>query len=446
MEFWSENHYIMFASSEYLLGQLWQDETFQPCRLFVDAGDTTGARTGAQRRDRGRARVLKWLNNRLMFGWMEFNSSGYYREHLWALLNLVDFALDEEVRTKATMAVDLMLFDVTRYLHRGAMGAAGGRSQFKSKSHGYDNGLTDVVEIMLGVKGVFSEGDAQIAASFASSTYEVPQVLLEIGAAPPTYPFTDRSRVSITFDESAKYGITWSQDSVTKDSLMRGYAGKRARYSPFLAEVNKEIARTHDDYGQVEDDTVFFWGMSAFFNKQVVRNSYRVVKRFGLKKADAFKTHRLLLGSRVVLQGTGELAARLQHRGPAGPRLGALSGEGSDEIDEQTADDLSLVLEGSTPHAGQHRHLSLARGDAVEHPELPLRPAQLPEQHPAGDPQRCGQRLRHGRLRGHRHLRPRDVRGRAPWWVASSAGRWARSPAGSERSSPTTRPCRTPTR
>ena len=76
MEFWSENHYIMFASSEYLLGQLWQDDTFQPCRLFVDAGDTTGAKTGAQRRDRGRARVLKWLNNRLMFGWMEFNSSG----------------------------------------------------------------------------------------------------------------------------------------------------------------------------------------------------------------------------------------------------------------------------------------------------------------------------------------------------------------------------------
>ena len=134
MEFWSENHYIMFASSEYLLGQLWQDET-SSLRLFV-AGRHDRRGHGCERRDRGRARVLKWLNNRLMFGWMEFNSSGYYREHLWALLNLVDFALDEEVRTKATMAVDLMLFDVTRYLHRGAMGAAGGRSQFKSKSHG----------------------------------------------------------------------------------------------------------------------------------------------------------------------------------------------------------------------------------------------------------------------------------------------------------------------
>ena len=38
MEFWSENHYIMFASSEYLLGQLWAAETFQPCELIADAG------------------------------------------------------------------------------------------------------------------------------------------------------------------------------------------------------------------------------------------------------------------------------------------------------------------------------------------------------------------------------------------------------------------------
>lgn len=349
MEFWSENHYIMFASSEYLLGQLWEDETFQPCRLFADPGDRTGARTGAQRRDRGRARVLKWLNNRLMFGWMEFNSSGYYREHLWALLNLVDFALDEEVRTKATMAVDLMLFDVARFLHRGAMGAAGGRSQFKSKSHGFDNGLTDVVEIVFGAKGVFNEGNAQIGASFASSTYVVPDVLLEIGGHPPAYSFTDRSRVSVTFEEAAKYGITWSQKSVVKDSLLRGYAAKRARHFPHLAEINREIARTHEGYGAVEDDTVFFWGMSAFFNKQVVRNSLRVIHRFGLEKAEAFGPIRILVETVLPLVrapeggllgfSVADLPGRL---------LGAVTGGGPDELDEKSADDLSLVLEGST--------------------------------------------------------------------------------------------------
>jgi hypothetical protein len=336
MEFWSENHYIMFGSSEYLLGQLWQQDKFQPCRLFADPGDRRGERTGAQRRDRGRARVLKWLNNRLMFGWMEFNSSGYYREHLWALLNLVDFALDEEVRTKAAMAVDLMLFDATRFQHRGAMGAAGGRSQFKSKASGFDNGLGDVLEIMLGIKGLFVDGDSQIGASFASSTYRAPQVLLEIGAHPPATPFTDRSRVSITFDESARYGITWSQDSVVKNSQLIGYGAKRARYSAFLAEVNRDIARTHDDYGAVEDDTVFFWGMSAFVNKQVVRNSFKLMHRFGLNKADAFKQPRLVMGLVSLVKD------------PASQVFYAITDEALGDIDERTADELSLVFEGST--------------------------------------------------------------------------------------------------
>ncbi|MBC2932947.1 hypothetical protein [Nocardioides sp. zg-1228] len=351
MEFWSENHYIMFASSEYLLGQLWLDDAFQPGRVIPGAPVAESVKSGEQRRRRGRARCLKWLNNRLMFGWMEFNSSGYYREHLWALLNLVDFAKDEEVRTKATMAVDLMLFDVLRFSHRGSMGAAGGRSQFKSKSHGFDNGLTDVTEMLLGVKGVFAEGSSEIGASFATSTYEVPQVLLEIGSHPPAYPFTDRARVSVTFDEAAKYGIAYSQKSVTKDSLLRGYAVKRALHQPHLDEVNREIARTHEDYGRMEDDTVFFWGMSAFFNKQVVRNTLRLVHQFGLEKAEAFGMVRTLI--EYVLRYTKATDFALPG-GPGdllGPVTDLVSGDGGDrvaEIDEDTADDLSVVLEGST--------------------------------------------------------------------------------------------------
>ena len=230
---------------------------------------------------------------------------------------------------------------------------------------------------MLGVKGVFIEGDAQIAASFASSTYEVPQVLLEIGAAPPTYPFTDRSRVSITFDESAKYGITWSQDSVIKDSLMSGYAGKRARYSPFLAEVNNEIARTHDDYGAVEDDTVFFWGMSAFVNKQVVRNSFKLMHRFGLNKADAFKQPRLVMGLVSLFKD------------PASQLFYAVTGEPLGRHRRAHCGRPVAGVRRFDPHARQHRHLSLAGGNAVEHPELPLRAAQFPEQRAAGHAQRC---------------------------------------------------------
>jgi hypothetical protein len=191
MEYWSENHYIMFASSEFLAGQLWESDEFQPCKEFLKADDKSGVLTGKDRKERGKARVLKWLNNRLMFGWMEFNSSGYYREHLWALLNLADFSLDREVREKATLAIDLMLFDVSRFLHKGTMGAAGGRSQFKSKSSGWDNALCDVVEMLWSPRGIFSDGDGQIGSSLASSTYKAPEVLLEIGSRPPETAFSD---------------------------------------------------------------------------------------------------------------------------------------------------------------------------------------------------------------------------------------------------------------
>ncbi len=289
MEFWSENHYIMFGSMEHLLGQLWQSESFQPGQLFSEAGDTKGRLTGAQRSERGRARVLKWLNNRLQFGWTEFNSHGYYAEHLWSILNLVDFALDEQVKVKATMAVDLLMFDMLRFAHKGSNGAPGGRSQFKFKSSGWDNALGDVVEIITGDRGVFNDGNSEIGVAFTTSTYRLPDALLEIATSPPREGFVDRSRVSITFDEAPKYGITWSQKSDTKDSVFNGYAPKRAKYFPHLDEANREIERTHNGYGATDDDTVFFWTMSAFYNKQNVRNTFLTVAKFSLDESPIFK-------------------------------------------------------------------------------------------------------------------------------------------------------------
>jgi hypothetical protein len=363
MEYWSENHYIMFASSEFLAGQLWESDTFQPCEEFRGADDKTGILTGKQRKERGRARVLKWLNNKLLFGWMEFNSSGYYREHLWSLLNLADFSLDKEIRDKAALVIDLMLFDVARFLHKGTMGAAGGRSQFKSKSSGWDNALCDVVEILYGPRGVFSDADSQIGSALATSTYKVPEVLLEIGSNPPATPFTDRSRVSITFEEAPKYGISYSQDSDQKDSVMQGYAPKRAQHFPFLDQVNQAIAQAHSNYGSTEDDTVFWWGCSAFYTHQTVRGTFHAVKTFGLDSCPVFKGALPLL---IRLVAGYEKA---KHRAILGGIIGGLLGsvgigvvagvgeslvedffESDDTmhtLEESSADELSVLLEGS---------------------------------------------------------------------------------------------------
>ena len=367
MEYWSENHYIMFASSEFLAGQLWESDTFQPCKEFRSADDKTGILSGKERKERGKARVLKWLNNKLLFGWMEFNSSGYYREHLWSLLNLVDFSLDKEIRDKAALVIDLMLFDVVRFLHKGTMGAGGGRSQFKSKSSGWDNALCDVIEILFGLRGVFGDGDSQIGAALATSTYKPPEVLLEIGANPPETAFTDRSRVSITFEEAPKYGIGYSQESDQKDSVMQGYAPKRAQHFPFLDRVNQAIAKTHNNYGSTEDDTVFWWGTSAFYTHQTVRGTFNAVNTFGLNTSPVFSgalptiiklvagyekaKHRAILGGIIggvlggvgigVVAGVGEALAEDLFE------VAAKDDSLIRTLEEAATDDLSVLLEGS---------------------------------------------------------------------------------------------------
>lgn len=48
MEYWSENHYIMFASSEFLAGQFWETDQFQPGKEFLAADSKSGILTGKQ--------------------------------------------------------------------------------------------------------------------------------------------------------------------------------------------------------------------------------------------------------------------------------------------------------------------------------------------------------------------------------------------------------------
>src|SRR5262249_32746563 len=69
MTFWSENHQILFATAEYLAGQMWPDALFQPGRNYRSNPDTRaqGDIDGGERMRRSRPRILQWLSDRLRF-------------------------------------------------------------------------------------------------------------------------------------------------------------------------------------------------------------------------------------------------------------------------------------------------------------------------------------------------------------------------------------------
>ena len=116
MCFWSENHQILFAASEYLAGQTFPDETF-----------TNDGKSGKEHMATAAKRIEYWTDFRFNYGFTEWYSNVYYVEDLAPLSNLAEFAKDETIKLKAAMMLDIFWFDVATHSHKGAFVSTGGR-------------------------------------------------------------------------------------------------------------------------------------------------------------------------------------------------------------------------------------------------------------------------------------------------------------------------------
>ena len=116
MTFWSQNHQVLFASCEYLAGQL------SPEREFQHADGAGDKHDGAWHRDRAGKWLRRWLDRRMKLGFSEWNAPGYYNEDLRPL-NVADFCRDAEIASMARTVIDLMVFDLARFTCQGNFGA-----------------------------------------------------------------------------------------------------------------------------------------------------------------------------------------------------------------------------------------------------------------------------------------------------------------------------------
>ena len=101
MCYWSENHQILYAASEYLAGNLFPNKVF-----------TNDGQTGLIHKQRASKRIYDWLEMRWKFGFSEFYSNVYYNEDIAGLINLIDFSDDSVMVNKCKMIMDLLLYDV----------------------------------------------------------------------------------------------------------------------------------------------------------------------------------------------------------------------------------------------------------------------------------------------------------------------------------------------
>jgi hypothetical protein len=255
MCYWSENHQLLFAASEFLAGQYWPDDTF-----------TNMGITGLEHTAMAKERLLIWLEQRWLYGFTEWYSNTYYVEDIAPLANLIDFADDEEIVIKATIILDLLLYDLASQSYKGTFIASSGRMYANGKRYGENNSMQAVSDSIWDPARWGHEPSNRIGMDYNFVTinnYSVPPVIKAIGE--------DDSRTVIT---KATNGLNLTE----------------------LAD--------HGLNGTAEPQIMMQWAMEAFSNDLVIENTVAYLDKnnmFGNDFLHDFKTFNLSIFTKTGL-------------------------------------------------------------------------------------------------------------------------------------------------
>ena len=224
MCFWSENHQLLFATAEYLAGQIFPGEIF-----------TNDGKTGTEHMEIAKGRLNIWFEQRFDYGFVEWYSNTYYVEDIGPLSNLIDFAEDEEIQQKSTMIMDLLLYDLATQSYKGALMSTSGRCYENGKKSGEKNSMRTVANEIWPEFQIGSRHEGMDVNFFLIDNYEVPEVIKVIGR--------DHNNVVI----KASTGLD-------------------------LSELKGE-----DLIGQSSNQIMMQWAMEAFTNPEIIGNTMRYI-------------------------------------------------------------------------------------------------------------------------------------------------------------------------
>jgi len=101
MCYWSENHQILFAVSEYLAGQEWPEEIF-----------TNDGKTGTEHKQKAENRINSWMKQRFNYGFSEYLSNNYLAEDIAPMANFIAYSKDKKAVEQMRIIMDILWLDV----------------------------------------------------------------------------------------------------------------------------------------------------------------------------------------------------------------------------------------------------------------------------------------------------------------------------------------------
>lgn len=235
--YWSENHQLLYASAEYLAGQMWKN------RVFFNDGAT-----GAEHMRRALKRIECWTHQRFYHGYSEFNSSNYYLFSAAPALNFIQFAKGcEETKERLRMSLDLLFYDIACGMYDYVFILPNGRAYSYNLAGGDCDRVRKLTDYVWGLNDNYKTSTHHMLINIVLAMeardengrpyYEVPKAILEIGR-----------------DKSERV-IKSSTGLDTAELKAKGLVG-------------------HEDY-----QIMCQLGMEAFTNPEVIYNTYTYLKK-----------------------------------------------------------------------------------------------------------------------------------------------------------------------
>ena len=259
---WSENHQILFATTEYLVGAEWPDA------IFADGN------TGREHIEFAKERIEAWMSQRFYYGFNEYYSNNYYPEDIAPMANFIQFARgeDADMVDRMKIVMDIIWIDIAtqswKYTDKEgntqyAFVSASGRMYMDNKcSDDTGNRLRPYINLVLENGDDYKSVSNRFFVCFkrmyeaevnGEPIYRVPEVIKAI------------------FDDPAKEQIVKSSNGITLDELVSdGFVGE---------EVHQIMMQT---------------GMEAFSNSQVIDNSIRYLNENKLFKNEFLNDFKLV--------------------------------------------------------------------------------------------------------------------------------------------------------
>lgn len=218
--FWTENHMIMWMSCEWLMHE----------------------RHGWTVEPQLKQRLLHYLNLKLDIGFYEFFSSTYFPYTLSGLMNLADFAQDQEIRDKSEAVVRKLLINMMMMVNSdGVFYPAAGRNYAGKYSSQYGQTHNAIIYLITGM-GPCPSNNASRADFFATSSIDFSDLEDEFVSDLDTiYSFGHTVEEALTRHDSLHY----------VDELVLHWSSGMY-FHPYIAEESGRLLLDSNFWGHVD--------------------------------------------------------------------------------------------------------------------------------------------------------------------------------------------------